>query len=550
MNRVVNLLILLCVAGAASISAAADNDLASLKGSLAGDDAKARAAAARSISLLDADQVAGATAELIKALSDSDPYVRAYAAVALGKLESADAKVVEPLSKLLTDKEARVRGMAAQALKQLHPDPQLMLPIMIQTLEHADPQGAVLAIETIAAAGDKAIAGLTKALKNKRACYWCCLALGEAGPKAKEAVPALAETLSDDRPEVQVQALVALGKIGPDAASAIPQIAPLLQSKLPATQYAAAFALGNIGSPKGAAALKQATAAKDPMLKTLSAWGLAKISPDDRDAVKNAVEQLVASLKANDQFVRQAAARGLVELKAEPELVRPALIGALTDPDPTVRGNVVEAISALGAKATPDVMKGLKNPKIRGACATILARIGPDAKAALPDLIESLNDPAPAVGDNPTPDVLVAIALIGPDKGLVEKCRPFLSSEDEMERRTATYVLGKIGPDARPALAAIRNNLASDDERLRMISLWALLQITPKDAQVVKAAVPMLIKALDAERPLVRLEAALALGKLGPAAAAAKEELQRLAEHESDQAVKQAAAEALDKIGG
>jgi HEAT repeat protein len=553
MNRMIKLGLLLCIAGAASLSTAADLDLTSLKRSLASKDAKTRVAALHDAAQLEPAQIDEAAGELIKALSDPDPYARAYAALALGKTSNTDAKVVTALAKSLTDKEARVRGMAVRSLRRLKPEPELMLPIMIEALEQAEPQGALVAVETIAAAGDKAIDGLTKALDSERARYWACLALGEAGPKAKKAVPALVKALSDERPEVQLQALMALGKIGPDAASAAPEIAQFLNAELPATQYAAVFALGSIASAEGADALKAAGKSDDQMLKTLSAWGLAKLSPDNQVVVKRAAEQLVASLKSNDQYVRQAAARGLADLKADPELVRPALISALGDSDPAVRGNVVEAVSALGARAVPEVAKGLKNPQLRGACAAILGRIGPEAKSALPALVAALGDAGPtkqAGADEFRSEALVAIALIGPSKELVEKCTPFLSSESELEQRTATYVLGKIGPDAKAALPAIRKNLSSDDERLRMISLWALLQITPKDAQVVKAAIPALIKALDAERPLVRLEAALALGKLGAQASAAKEPLQKLADEDDDEAVRRAATESLEQIGG
>jgi HEAT repeat protein len=57
-----------------------------------------------------------------------------------------------------------------------------------------------------------------------------------------------------------------------------------------------------------------------------------------------------------------------------------------------------------------------------------------------------------------------------------------------------------------------------------------------------------LTQALADERPLVRLEAALALGKLGSKAAAAKSELESLG-GDSDEAVRRAAAEALEQIG-
>ncbi|HEV7224478.1 MAG TPA: HEAT repeat domain-containing protein [Pirellulales bacterium] len=552
MKRFLKLPAMLLIATVATFAAAADRNADALLRSLASDNAKARADAAKAISQLDGEKIAAATQALMKALGDSDPFVRAYMALALGKLDKPDPKIIAALAKLLTDPEARVRGIAVRSLRRLKPDGEVMLPIMIQVLEQADAQGASLAIETIAESGDKAIAALTKALKNERARYWACLALGEAGPKAKSAVPALVEALSDDRPDIQAQTLIALGKIGRDASSAVTDIVVFVKAKQPAVQYAAAFALGAIASPDGAGALKDAGKSNDALLKTLSVWGLAKISPDNQVLAKQAAVQLVAGLGSEDGHVRAAAARGLVDLKPNPELVRPALVAALSDADPRVRGNIVEAISSQGAHVVPHVAQGLKNPSLRDASAAILARIGPAAKAALPQLVAALGDTASTEESDAGEfhaEVLMAVALIGPqDPAVVKRCMTLLKSDNERVQRTATYALGKAGAAAKPAVGALHDQLAGGDESLRLVTLWALLQITPEDQQVVKTAVPGLTQALADERPLVRLEAALALGKLGSKAAAAKSELESLG-GDSDEAVRRAAAEALEQIG-
>jgi HEAT repeat protein len=285
--------------------------------------------------------------------------------------------------------------------------------------------------------------------------------------------------------------------------------------------------------------------------RTIAAWGLSKISPDSKVFTKEAAEQLVKSLKSDDKFVRQVAARGLVELRPDPEIVRPALVAALADDDPAVRGNIVEAIAALGPKAVPDLVKGLKNPNFRDASAAILARIGPPAKAALPALVAALDDATSterSSADDFHAEVLAAIALIGPqDAPIVKKCLAMLNSEHDRVRRTATYALGKAGPAAKGAVGVLRGQLNGDDEMLRMVTLWALLQITPDDQQIVNAAIPGLMKALEDPRPLVRLEAALALGKLESQAATAKEALAQLAD-DPDEAVRRAAAEAVEQV--
>ena len=53
----------------------------------------------------------------------------------------------------------------------------------------------------------------------------CARALGEIGPKAKEAVPALIGALGDK--SVRGNAIIALGKMGPAAKDAIPALRAL-----------------------------------------------------------------------------------------------------------------------------------------------------------------------------------------------------------------------------------------------------------------------------------------------------------------------------------
>jgi len=114
-------------------------------------------------------------------------------------------------------------------------------------------------------------------------------------------------------------------------------------------------------------------------------------------------------------------------------------------------------------------------------------------------------------------------------------------------RRAATYALGKIGPEAKAALAAIQAN--ADNEELRPVSLWAMVLISPQDAEIVAKAVPALAAALRREQPIVRFEAAQALGKIGPPAVAALPALEALGE-DPDMHVRNAAAAAIQKIKG
>ena len=68
--------------------------------------------------------------------------------------------------------------------------------------------------------GSKAVPALKDALNNKSGLtrYWAINALGEIGPQAKDAVPALIEQLKDDNEQRRTSAGFALEKIDPDAA--------------------------------------------------------------------------------------------------------------------------------------------------------------------------------------------------------------------------------------------------------------------------------------------------------------------------------------------
>jgi HEAT repeat protein len=83
---------------------------------------------------------------------------------------------------------------------------------------------------------------------------------------------------------------------------------------------------------------------------------------------------------------------------------------------------------------------------------------------------------------------------------------------------------------------------------LATVATWAGLKIKPDDASQFEAAIPLLRRALRGDRGMVRLEAAVALGDIGPAAASAIPILELVSEEDSVKEVRVAAAAALAKI--
>jgi len=133
--------------------------------------------------------------ELIRALHHEYSPIREVAAVALAKLGD---QAVPALRQSLRDNAPGVRLAAADALwKTLH-DAAEPLPVLVQLL------------------GD---------VTNRYKFRWrSAQVLGDMGPKAQSAVPALIEALKDPENFVRYRAARSLGEIGTDAARAVPDL--------------------------------------------------------------------------------------------------------------------------------------------------------------------------------------------------------------------------------------------------------------------------------------------------------------------------------------
>jgi HEAT repeat protein len=110
----------------------------------------------------------------------------------------------------------------------------------------------VAAFATVAAGEDRSgdVHGLQITLKSEKAEERAASAriLGEIGPAAKDAAPALAEALKDSDRNVRQNAAQALGSIGPGATATAPALIAALQDKESPVRRSAAFALGKVGS--------------------------------------------------------------------------------------------------------------------------------------------------------------------------------------------------------------------------------------------------------------------------------------------------------------
>src|SRR5690606_36361270 len=96
-----------------------------------------------------------------------------------------------------------------------------------------------------------------------------------------------------------------------------------------------------------------------------------------------------------------AAIKAVLDLRGE-EAALAVLIECLKNPDPWVRGSVVQGFDATGPKAVPGLIAALQADTdwTRASAALALIYLGPDARDAVPALTASLADCDPEVRGN------------------------------------------------------------------------------------------------------------------------------------------------------
>jgi HEAT repeat protein len=154
---------------------------------------------------------------------------------------------------------------------------------------------------------------------------------------------------------------------------------------------------------------------------------------------------LIESLGKSEIGLRTRAARALGDLGPAAKAALPNLIDALQDPGSTLR---YWAVRALG-------------------------EIGSEAEAAVPYLIDALNDPDSDAVRSAAANALTRIDPRGAVSVLIEA----LKDPDTSVRASAAYALGDIGPDALAAVPALTVLINDANSEVRVSATEALRAI-------------------------------------------------------------------------
>lgn len=243
--------------------------------------------------------------------------------------------------------------------------------------------------------------GRHPALKAKAA-----VELGDFGPKAEMAVPALTQAMKDKDVSVGSSAAVSLGRVGLYSKEAVAALIDALANRPIQVKISAAEGLGIIGPFAAPAAIKPLLGAlsdADADLRRESAAALGKLGDKAREPATKPLEGLLGD---GEKRVRVAVAIALARLGSTNAQLAPILAGAVPKDAGLaieVRKDACEAAGLLGAagkpavealcnalREQPDVNPALpyaaerkaQHDAFRRAAATALGAIGDQAAAS------------------------------------------------------------------------------------------------------------------------------------------------------------------------
>ena len=168
-----------------------------------------------------------ALARVASLLAAEQVEVRQAAALALGSME-LDAEIIRPhLAKALRDDKSEVRRVAMRSIQKLGPQGALFIPDIILMAENKDNLKSVeRMLRRFERAGPdvRSLPELVKQLEHGQDTVRLLAIkfLGLAGPRAKDAIPALERMREDPSAEVRKQALAASELIKSHSTSATP----------------------------------------------------------------------------------------------------------------------------------------------------------------------------------------------------------------------------------------------------------------------------------------------------------------------------------------
>lgn len=516
---------------------------------------------------------------LVASLKSDDAFQRLIAAKSAGEFGPEAAPTVPGLIEVLDFPNPELAMYAVRSLARTGPAAKQSAPALRKTLQSDEfSRWRVEVAEALwRVSADPAAPAALKKLLDEKAQPGTVNLLWKM-EHCSEALAALHSLLASDAPAKQVPAADIVMAIGPAAKETLPDLIPLLKSDDEALRSIAAACIGRFGK-EGRSAEKELRALLDdaePVVKSaaaLSVWQVARdvaplrklLSSDDAVVRAYAADQftstgfapadIVPALKAglgdSDSAARLKMAEALWVQSKDPAALA-VVLECLADPSATVRSNAARALGMnFPAKQTVVVdglVKALRDTEdlVSIDAAEALGRLGPDAAAAVPALVAAASDPDRDEGLHSA--AIEALGLMGPAAGnAVDTVRKRVGDLNPYVRVHACLALWHI-TGKKVGIEVLGESLQSRNPRVRIVAAEALGR--QKDERSIATLREVLKDALLSNRDSVaneRFMVARALGRLGPMAAPAKQELLEL-QNDRDPIMRATVADAVRRM--
>lgn len=384
-------------------------------------------------------------------------------------------------------------------------------------------------------------------------------ALGDIGPLAKDAVPAMLASIKTHTSNLHWEVRDALPKIGP---AALPEISRALQgaARDDGTSYVSTInqSLAKFG-PSAQRIAPSAVRFLYDGANTASLGAFQKMGPACAPAIcdglikdksiaygamealssygKAAVKPLAAVLANKSNQARRDAAWIFSELKpTDITAAIPDLVLHLKDPDADVADSCQKALKRIGSAATAEVSQLLNdsNKAVISRAHELLQGYGTGAKAAIPTLTKQLSD---SYGLKRSVAAGTILSTDASNPAAVKVLEDLFNSKSHYERAWATNACAKAGPGAVKLVPQLIKCLKDSSPEVRVQAAAALGSI----GKGASPAVPALLEAIRSTHPMlmqgpegigmdheIHQTAITSLGMIGEGASSTAPELIRL----------------------
>jgi HEAT repeat protein len=321
----------------------------------------------------------------------------------------------------------------------------------------------------------------------------------ESSEKINKDVSKQIKKLKSKNAEIRKKAAEALGDMGPAASAAVPALIEAFKDKDYFVNQAVVKALGKIGEP-ALPALMTAVSDNEEKVRTHAIETIGVMGKSGLD-VKQAIPLLINAMNDKSYDTQWAAVEALVNLNED---ALPQLIQAMATGEGKIPENAILTMVLIGPEAqvaVPGLIGIIKNDAKKDLHNQAVSALGKIGGLAIPALVELVKKGDPRI----IKLVIPAFALFW-SNGLGLEARPYilgplekeLKSDDANKRIEAARNLGDLGFYSEQIVANLEKMLESEITNEKWSAAMALVQIDYKSHSV---EMPLLLKCLEVDPP-------------------------------------------------